>query len=111
MLSILSGCRTTRAPIGGSLTPSETTKKKQSFRIFCQVITLCILCVFAGTMASSLQAASESPGGMVAIHGQPASVIVVGNHASPSDRFVAGELQRYIEMLSGAKLALIAQTT
>jgi hypothetical protein len=82
-------------------------QRKSAFRWFCRVVLVSILVVFTGAVASSLQAAPESSGGMVAIHGQPASVIVVGNRASSSDRFVAGELQRYIEMLSGAKLALI----
>jgi hypothetical protein len=43
---------------------------------------------------------------MIASNGQPVALIVVGDNASPSDRFVAGELQRYIELLSGAKLAI-----
>ena len=44
---------------------------------------------------------------MIAAHGQSAAVIVVGSHAGSSDRFVASELQRYIEVLSGAKLAVV----
>ena len=56
---------------------------------------------------ASLQAAPpKNQSTMIATNGQAAALIVVGNNASPSDRFVAGELQRYIEMLSGAKLAI-----
>ena len=58
-------------------------------------------------IAPSQAAGGKNLSGMIATNGQAASVIVVGNHASPSDRFVAGELQHYIELLSGAKLGLI----
>jgi hypothetical protein len=44
---------------------------------------------------------------MIASKGQAAALIAVGDNASPSDRFVAGELQRHIEMLSGAKLEIV----
>jgi alpha-glucuronidase len=44
---------------------------------------------------------------LIASNGQPEALIVVGDSASPFDRFVAGELQRYVEMLSGAKLEVI----
>jgi hypothetical protein len=45
---------------------------------------------------------------MIASKGQAAALIAVGDNAGPSDRFVAGELQRYIEMLSGAKLEIVS---
>jgi len=71
-----------------------------------RALGLCTSFVLAGTL-NGLAAPPRNQSGMIAAHGQAASLIVVGNHASPSDRFVAAELQRYIEMLSGAKLALI----
>ncbi|MGO8735657.1 MAG: alpha-glucuronidase family glycosyl hydrolase [Terriglobia bacterium] len=46
--------------------------------------------------------------GMIASKGQAAALIAVGDNAGSSDRFVAAELQRYIEMLSGAKLEIVS---
>ncbi|MBZ5565227.1 MAG: hypothetical protein LAP13_22750 [Acidobacteriia bacterium] len=45
---------------------------------------------------------------MIASNGRPTSVIVLGDSAGPLDRFVAGELQRYVEILSGAKLEIVS---
>ncbi|MDR3675586.1 MAG: alpha-glucuronidase family glycosyl hydrolase, partial [Acidobacteriota bacterium] len=73
-----------------------------------RVVEICFLLMLVGILNLPLKAvAPKNDTGMIASKGQAVSLIVVGNHASPSDRFVAGELQRYIEMLSGAKLAII----
>src|SRR5664280_1705177 len=82
-----------------------TRIRTSSFSI--RFIELCIAFVLTGMLNSPLIAAPKNLGGMIATNGAAASVIVVGNHASSSDRFVASELQRYIEMLSGAKVAVI----
>jgi hypothetical protein len=77
-------------------------------RLFCRVVEFCILVALVGIMPVAVKAASpKNPSAKIATHGEAASLIVVGNHARPFDRFVAGELQRYIEMLSGAKLAVV----
>lgn len=46
--------------------------------------------------------------GMIVRNNQPRAVIVVGNDAGSLDRFVADELQKHIQTLSGAKLEIKA---
>ncbi|MGA3325674.1 MAG: alpha-glucuronidase family glycosyl hydrolase [Terriglobia bacterium] len=86
----------------------KTRAKARGLRFSRRQVELCILFVLTAMLPASVKAATPNTlSGMIATNGQAASLIVVGNHASPSDRFVAAELQRYIEVLSGAKLALI----
>jgi len=87
----------------------KTRSIARAFQFSRGVVGVCLLLALSGMLNETAAAAtSKNQSGMIATNGQAAALIVVGNHASPSDRFVAGELQRYIEMLSGAKLALIA---
>ena len=44
---------------------------------------------------------------MIAVDGQPQATIVLGDLASELDRFTAAELQRHIEILSGAKVQIM----
>jgi hypothetical protein len=77
-------------------------------RLFCRVVEFCIFIVLMGIVPVAGQASSpKNLSVKIASHGEAASLIVVGNHARPFDRFVAGELQRYIEKLSGAKLEVV----
>jgi len=72
------------------------------------LVKLSILVALCAALSPPLQAAPAARGqGLIASNGQPEALIVVGDSASPFDRFVAGELQRYVEMLSGAKLEVI----
>ncbi len=70
-------------------------------------VSLYVLVALCGVLNPGLQSvqAARTPG-MIASHGRAAALIVVGDNASLSDRFVAGELQKYIERLSGAKLGI-----
>jgi hypothetical protein len=73
-----------------------------------QIVKIIILALAFGLPSFLLGAPTPgNPQGMIARNAQPEAVIVVGDNSSPSDRFVAGELQRYIEMLSGAKLDIV----
>ncbi len=44
---------------------------------------------------------------MIVSNSQPHALIVIGDNAGSFDRFVAGELQKHIQTLSGAKLEII----
>lgn len=72
-----------------------------------RVVKLAFLFACVGLLNATLKA-SGSAQGMIASKGQAAALIAVGDNASPSDRFVAGELQRYIETLSRAKLEIVS---
>ncbi len=89
------------------LQPSDKFGKEQASCFYYRVIFLAISLILALTLAGPAKAASNQGSAMIATHGQAESVIVIGDHAGASDRFVAGELQRYVEMLSGAKLAVV----
>ena len=85
----------------------KTKTQDRASRLSHRVVAICFLLLLVGIANLPLKAVTpKNVSGMIASNGQAASLIVVGDHASPSDRFVAGELQRYIEMLSGAKLAI-----
>jgi len=90
-----------------SQTHYKMTEKSRAIQLPRRVLVLAFLLIFSETTGVSSNSARANAGAMIAAHGRPESVIVVGNHAGASDRFVAGELQRYIEMLSGAKLEVI----
>ncbi len=80
-----------------------------ALRIFhpgASLVVLVALCSFLCPVLKSSPASGT--GGMIARSGQPAAVIVVGDKANPSDQFVAAELQRYLETLSGAKLEIVS---
>ena len=81
--------------------------KMMTIRFSPPVVKLALLAVCAGLLSSFLEASGPEPA-MIARAGQAAALIVVGDDASPSDRFVASELQKYLERLSGAKLEIIA---
>jgi hypothetical protein len=104
------GCfRSMRALRVSSRRRLKTGAKIPASRFSRPVVELCALFVLTAMLQASAKAAPPNNlSGLIATNGQAASLIVVGNHASPSDRFVAKELQRYIEMLSGAKLAVIS---
>ena len=99
---------------------SRTHLNKQSAdtRFSCRIAKLAILFACCGLLNAALKASPPRaircgvpPGStqaMIASKGQAAALIAVGDNASPSDRFVAGELQRYTEMLSGAKLEIVS---
>jgi hypothetical protein len=89
---------------------SRTHLNKQSAdtRFSYRIAMLAILVACCGLLNAVLKASPPgSTQGMIASKGQAAALIAVGDNASPWDRFVAGELQRYIEMLSGAKLEIV----
>ncbi len=74
-----------------------------------RITKLAVLVAFCGLLNSAAQPFPAGGGqGMIAAKGQPAAVIVVGDNAGASDRFVARELQKYVETLSGAKLEIVS---
>ena len=87
--------------------------KAHAHAILSSVVAVCSVVVGLLFAASMLPRSvlpvveSKSSNPMIASARRAGSVIVVGNHASASDRFVAGELQRYIATLSGATLATV----
>ncbi len=91
------------------LSHTDSDKKSTDVRFSYRMVILANLLVICALLSAALDA-SPSGGvqGMIARNGRPSSVIVLGDSAGPSDRFVAGELQRYVEMLSGARLEIIS---
>jgi hypothetical protein len=72
-------------------------------------VKLSIIAALCAVLSPVLQASPPgSSQGLIASHGQPGALIVVGDNASPFERFVGGELQKHIETLSGAKLEMIS---
>jgi len=101
-------------PIASALLPLSRTdlRRKASntrLRIPFRVAKLSIIVALCGVLSPMLQASppGSSPG-LIASHGQPEALIVLGDNASPFDRFVGGELQKHIETLSDAKLEMIS---
>ena len=82
-------------------------ERRRALRFRGNVLRLSLICLAAALTAAPVKAAPKADGGMIASHGQAAAAIVVGNRSGALDHFVAGELQRYIATLSGAKLAII----
>jgi len=105
MLSLFSYVRTPRFRVFQTDLNKRPTDARFSNRIF----KLAILFAVCGLLSPALDA-SPSAGvqGRIASNGRATAVIVVGDSAGTSDRFVAGELQRYVEMLSGAKLEIVS---
>ena len=65
-----------------------------------------LLCL---SLIPSLQSSPPVTGhAWIANKGHAEAFIVVGDSASPSDHFVAGELAKYLEILSGAKLDIVS---
>jgi tetratricopeptide (TPR) repeat protein len=66
--------------------------------------------LLVGTLPSPVPGVPQADGrqGWLAQGGRAQALIVLGNNANPSDRFVAGELSKYIEILSGAKIEVIS---
>lgn len=74
-----------------------------------QVVKLTILVALCGVLSPALKASPPGRGqGLIARNGQPEAVIVIGDTASPFDRFIAGELQRHLQTLSGARVEIVA---
>jgi hypothetical protein len=67
---------------------------------------LTLLCVLLIPLLQSSPAATGQA--WIAQNSQAEALIVVEDNGSPSIRFVAGELARYIDILSGAKLKIIS---
>ncbi len=65
---------------------------------------VCLACAWASLDASAGRAAEDR---FLAKGGRAEATIVVGQKAPAFDRWVAGELQRYVKQLSGADLPLV----
>src|ERR1700691_476973 len=84
------------------------SEEANHFRIFHPGATLIVLIALCGFLSPVLKSSpASSMRGMIASNGRPAAVIVLGDKAIPSDQFVAAELQKYIDTLSGAKLEIV----
>ena len=92
-----------------AISRTQLNKQSADTRFSYRIARFAILFACCGLLNAALKA--SPPGStqvMIASKGEAAALIAVGDNASPSDRFVAGELQRYIEMLSGAKLEIVS---
>src|ERR1035437_778135 len=101
-----------RLASGLSVFPGAERKesaKAEAFRIFHPGASLCGLIALCGFLSPLLKSSpASSTRAMIASNGQPAAEIGVGDSANPTDQFVAAELQKYIEALSGAKLEIVS---
>jgi hypothetical protein len=77
-----------------------------------QLAAVRLALVVAGFVALScgraLAAPEQSTGSFLVRKGEPEAVIVVGKTSSPDTRFVAAELQRYLQKLSQAELSIVS---
>jgi hypothetical protein len=73
------------------------------------VNSLCLVTAVAFFLSVCVGPAAAEP--FVAKNGQAQATIVVGQQATAFDRWVAGELQRYLKQLSGAELQVVCSDT
>ena len=92
-----------------SRTDLKGRPRNTNLRFSYWIVKLSIFVAFCGVLSPALKASPPGRGqGLIARNGQPEAVIVIGDTASPFDRFMAGELQRYLQTLSDARLEIVA---
>jgi hypothetical protein len=72
------------------------------------ILALMICLVMSYGESRALAAPEESTGSFLVRKGEPEAVIVIGKTSSPDTRFVAAELQRYLQKLSQAQLSIVS---